>query len=160
MFLTLLSVFEKSGYLLLELLPYILLGVLLAEVLKYTPWTRLVREAMGNTPVLSILISSLIGVVSPLCTYGTIPIVIQLYRGGVSLAPLLTFLSASSLMNSQVEMYFDGRLLQTFTERFDDLQYVPRQGLSGVEKGSHKVVFYAYDRFLNCSSQTVMLVIP
>ena len=63
MFMTLLAVFEKSGNILLELLPYIVLGILLAGVLKYTP-----------------MISSLFGVLSPLCTYGTIPIVIQLYR--------------------------------------------------------------------------------
>jgi uncharacterized membrane protein YraQ (UPF0718 family) len=80
MFMTLLAVFEKSGNILLELLPYIVLGILLAGILKYTPWTRLVREAMSNTPVLSIMISSLFEVLSPLCTYGTIPIVIQLYR--------------------------------------------------------------------------------
>jgi uncharacterized membrane protein YraQ (UPF0718 family) len=102
MFLTLLSVFEKSWGLLLELLPYILLGVLLAEILKYTPWTRLVRDGMSSAPAVSILMSSLIGVLSPLTTYGTVPIIIQLYRGGVSLAPLLTFLSASSLMNPQL----------------------------------------------------------
>ena len=58
----------------------IVLGILLAGILKYTPWTRLVREAMSSTPVLSIMISSLFGVLSPLCTYGTIPIVIPLYR--------------------------------------------------------------------------------
>jgi uncharacterized membrane protein YraQ (UPF0718 family) len=102
MLLTLLSVFEKSWNLLLELLPYIILGVLLAEVLKYTPWTRLIRDGMSNAPAVSILASSLIGVLSPLTTYGTVPIIIQLYRGGVSLAPLLTFLSASSLMNPQL----------------------------------------------------------
>jgi hypothetical protein len=66
----------------------------------------------------------------------------------------------TSPKTTKVEMYFDGRLLQTFTEEFDELQYVPRRGVSGVEKGSHKVVFYAYDRFLNCGHQTVMLVIP
>lgn len=100
--MTLLYVFEKSGYLLLEFLPYILAGVFLAEILKYTPWTRLVRESMRNVPVFSIILSSVLGVISPLCTYGTIPIVIELHRGGVSLAPLLTFLSASSLMNPQL----------------------------------------------------------
>jgi len=102
MLMTLLSVFVRSGELLLELFPYVILGIFLAEVLKFTPWTRLVRNAMQNTPVFSILISSVMGIFSPLCTYGTIPIVIQLYRGGVSLAPLLTFLSASSLMNPQL----------------------------------------------------------
>jgi uncharacterized membrane protein YraQ (UPF0718 family) len=97
-----LPVIEKSGVLLVELTPYILIGVLAAELLKYTPWTRMVREATGNRPVLSLFISAGLGIVSPLCTYGTIPIVIDLYKGGVRLAPLLTFLSASSLMNPQL----------------------------------------------------------
>ena len=46
MLLTLLSAFQKSGQVLLGLLPYVVLGILLAEILKYTPWTRLVRRAM------------------------------------------------------------------------------------------------------------------
>ncbi len=98
----LIPVFEKSGDLLLELLPYILFGVLLAEILKYTPWTNLVREYISRTLVLSVILSSLLGIISPLCTYGTIPIIINLHKGGVPLAPLLTFLSASSLMNPQL----------------------------------------------------------
>jgi uncharacterized membrane protein YraQ (UPF0718 family) len=102
MIMRLLSVFERSGHLLLEFLPYIVAGVLLTEILKYTPWMKLVRKSMSNSPVLSVVMASVLGTLSPLCTYGTIPIVIMLHRGGVSLAPLLTFLSASSLMNPQL----------------------------------------------------------
>nr|AXS01353.1 putative permease [uncultured bacterium] len=40
--------------------------------------------------------------ISPLCTYGTIPVVIELYKNKVSIAPLVTFLAASSLMNPQL----------------------------------------------------------
>lgn len=148
MFLTLLSVFEKSGYLLLELLPYIVLGVLLAEILKYTPWTRLVREAMSNTPALSILFSSLFGMSSPLCTYGTIPIVIQLYRGGVSLAPLLTFLSASSLMNPQLFMITWGGLGVEFA-LFRLVCTLAFSLMLGA------VVFFLEKRFLSTSEQAV-----
>jgi len=92
----------RSGYLFLEFLPYILVGILLAELLKYTPWAKYVQKAVSRSPKVSIIIASVIGIISPLCTYGTIPIVIDLYKNKVPLAPLLTFLSASSLMNPQL----------------------------------------------------------
>lgn len=97
-----LNILERSGVLLLDLLPYIVLGVVIAEILKYTPWTRFVTKAINRSPISSVVISASLGILSPLCTYGTIPIVINLYRSGVSLAPLLAFLSASSLMNPQL----------------------------------------------------------
>lgn len=99
---TILFILLKSGDLLLEFLPYILAGILLAELLKYTPWTKYVQKAVNRSPKVSIIIASVIGIISPLCTYGTIPIVIDLYRNKVPIAPLLTFLSASSLMNPQL----------------------------------------------------------
>jgi uncharacterized membrane protein YraQ (UPF0718 family) len=148
MVITLLSVFETSGYLLLEFLPYIVIGVLLAEILKYTPWTRLVRESMQNTPVLSIVISSVLGVLSPLCTYGTIPIVIQLYRGGVSLAPLLTFLSASSLMNPQLFLITWGGLGFEFA-LFRLVCTLAFSLMLGA------VVFFLEKRFLSTSEQAI-----
>jgi len=92
----------RSGFLFLEFLPYILVGILLAELLKYTPWTKYVQKAVSRSPKASIIIASVIGIISPLCTYGTIPIVIDLYKNKVPLAPLLTFLSASSLINPQL----------------------------------------------------------
>lgn len=98
----LLGLLERSGELLVDLLPYVVLGVFLAEILKYTPWTQFVGQAISKSPASSVLIATVLGIFSPLCTYGTIPIVISLYRGGVPLAPLLTFLSASSLMNPQL----------------------------------------------------------
>ena len=97
-----LYILQRSGHLLLEFLPYIIAGILLAEILKYTPWTKYVQKAVSKSPITSIIIASMIGIISPLCTYGTIPIVIDLYKNKVPLAPLLTFLSASSLMNPQL----------------------------------------------------------
>jgi uncharacterized membrane protein YraQ (UPF0718 family) len=102
MLFEILFILQRSGYLLFEFLPYILAGILLAEILKYTPWTKFVQKAVVRSPSASIVIASFIGIVSPLCTYGTIPIVIDLYKNKVPLAPLLTFLSASSLMNPQL----------------------------------------------------------
>ncbi len=97
-----LSILSDTGNVLLTYIPYILFGILLAEILKFTPFTRVLRQVISSRPLVSVFISSTIGIFSPLSTFGTVPIVINLYREGVILAPLITFLSASSLMNPQL----------------------------------------------------------
>ena len=58
----------------------------------------------------SLILATLTGAASPLCTYGTVPVLVQLLRHGVSPAPLLTFLVASSLMNPQLFILMLGGL--------------------------------------------------
>lgn len=87
---------------LLELLPYLIIGVMISELLKFTSWTKIVYKYVLKSPMVSVISASVIGMVSPLCTYGTIPVVIELYKNKVSIAPLVTFLAASSLMNPQL----------------------------------------------------------
>ncbi len=102
MFSVVLTILEKSGLLLLDLLPYILIGVLLAEVLKYTPFSKAGKKAAGKDSFFKIIAASVLGIISPLSTFATIPVILSLYHGGVALSILLTFLSASSLMNPQL----------------------------------------------------------
>ncbi len=85
-----------------ELFPYVVLGSLLGEFLKYTAWTKLIYRFTANHPLLGIVGGTVLGILSPLCTFGTVPVLIVLYRGGVSLAPLISFLAASSMMNPQL----------------------------------------------------------
>jgi len=92
----------KSGRELIELAPYVVLGVLASEALRHTPLTRVLARAFVRAPLVSVLLAAVLGIVSPLCTYGTVPVVLELYGSGVPLAPLVTFLSASSLMNPQL----------------------------------------------------------
>ena len=92
----------KSGRVLLELSPYVVLGVVASQALRYTKLTAVLQRVCSGAPIISISMAALLGLVSPLCTYGTVPVVLQLYRAGVPLAPLVTFLSASSLMNPQL----------------------------------------------------------
>jgi uncharacterized membrane protein YraQ (UPF0718 family) len=75
---------------------------MVGEFLKFTSWTKLIYKWVSKSPVLSVLSASIIGIISPLCTYGTIPVVIELYKSKVHIAPLLAFLAASSLMNPQL----------------------------------------------------------
>lgn len=92
----------KSGRMLLELTPYVVIGVVASQALKRTALVKLVKRASSGSPWLSVVLAASLGTVSPLCTYGTLPVVLQLFRAGVPIAPLVTFLSASSLMNPQL----------------------------------------------------------
>jgi len=87
---------------LLNLLPYLAGGILVGELLKFASWTKLIYKWINKSPVLSVIYASIIGIISPLCTYGTVPIVIELYKSKVHIAPLFAFLAASSLMNPQL----------------------------------------------------------
>ena len=85
-----------------RLYPYVILGSFFGEFLKYTSWTKLIYRFTQKRRIMSVLFATLLGILSPLCTYGTVPVLISLYHGGVSLAPLISFLAASSMMNPQL----------------------------------------------------------
>ena len=85
-----------------ELYPYVILGSLLGEALKFTSWTKLIYRFTVGHPRLAVLMATVLGILSPLCTYGTVPVLISLYGAGVGVAPLVSFLAASSMMNPQL----------------------------------------------------------
>jgi uncharacterized membrane protein YraQ (UPF0718 family) len=87
---------------LLSLLPYLAAGIMVGELLKFTSWTKLVYKGVSRSPAAAVISAAIIGIISPLCTYGTIPVVIELYKSKVHIAPLFAFLAASSLMNPQL----------------------------------------------------------
>jgi len=87
---------------LISLLPYLVGGIMVGELLKFTSWTKIIYKWVSKAPVVSVISASIIGIISPLCTYGTIPVVIELYKSKVRIAPLIAFLAASSLMNPQL----------------------------------------------------------
>jgi len=87
---------------LVSLLPYLAGGIMVGELLKFTSWTKIIYLWVSKAPVVSVISASIIGIISPLCTYGTIPVVIELYKSKVRIAPLIAFLAASSLMNPQL----------------------------------------------------------
>ena len=82
--------------------PYFLAGIFLGELIKFASWTKIIYKWVSKSPVKAVISASIIGIVSPLCTYGTIPIVIELYKSRVRVAPLIAFCAASSLMNPQL----------------------------------------------------------
>ena len=93
---------ESCWKTLTNIFPYLIVGILIGELLKFTSWTKIIYKWVSKSPFISVIAASVIGIISPLCTYGTIPVVIELYKSGVHVAPLVTFLAASSLMNPQL----------------------------------------------------------
>lgn len=86
----------------LGLFPYVAAGIVLGELLRLVPWKRWIQKGSSTFSIISIAISALLGMISPLCTYGTVPVVVAFFQAGMPLAPLVTFLAVSSLMNPQL----------------------------------------------------------
>jgi uncharacterized membrane protein YraQ (UPF0718 family) len=97
-----LLVFHISGKTLLGLLPYILAGIVLGELLRRFLWMDQLNKWCRKASFTAVLFAALMGVVSPLCTYGTVPLILMLARKGFPLPPLLTFLISSSSLNPQL----------------------------------------------------------
>ncbi len=103
-------ILQKSAAEVWQLALYVIVGVLLGEALRYTPASALLERICRQKPMVSVLASAILGMASPLCTYGTVPVVLELLRAGVPIAPLATFLATSSLMNPQLLMVTWGGL--------------------------------------------------
>ncbi len=85
-----------------QLFPYVVLGSALGELLKFTSWTKLIYKFTYKYRIWGIVCANILGILSPLCTFGTVPVLITLYQGGVPLAALISFLASSSMMNPQL----------------------------------------------------------
>jgi uncharacterized membrane protein YraQ (UPF0718 family) len=103
------AVMLSSWKLIGQLWYYLAVGILLAawldQVVPFHGLRRLFDRGRSD-----IALAALTGAASPLCTYGTVPVLVQLLRHGVPPAPLLTFLVASSLMNPQLFVLMLGGL--------------------------------------------------
>lgn len=99
---TFLLVFHISGKTMLALLPYMLAGIILGEIFRKFLWMDQLNKWCRKASFTAVLIAALMGVISPLCTYGTLPLMLMLARKGFPLPPLLTFLISSSSLNPQL----------------------------------------------------------
>jgi len=84
-----------------QLGPYVIAGVLMAALLGQLDLSRRLAWIGKSNPV-SILSAACVGSLSPLSTYGTAPLLLQLVREGASPGPVLAFLMASSMLNPQL----------------------------------------------------------
>lgn len=93
-----------------QLGPYVAAGVLLAALLDQLDLARRWGGWLKRSGPGALVGTACLGGISPLCTYGTVPVLVELLRAGASPAPALTFLVASSLLNPQMFVVVAGGL--------------------------------------------------
>lgn len=84
--------FNEIYHLMLEMSPYLLLGFLIAGILKYSIHPGRIKRYLGGNDFRSVFYASLLGVPMPLCSCGVIPTGVSLYRNGASKGAAQSFL--------------------------------------------------------------------
>lgn len=97
-----LNILIRAFGILVQLLPYLVAGILAGEGLRYVSLHKIVGRLRFRNTFVTTSAAAALGMVSPLCTYGTVPVVMQLNRSGVPAPVLIVFLIASSMMNPQL----------------------------------------------------------
>ncbi len=92
-----------------QIFPYWVIGMILGSVISVFFKNKihsLMREMKSNGGSLpGIIIASLLGIASPLCMYGTIPIAASFSKGGIKDEWLASFMMSSILLNPQLIIY-------------------------------------------------------
>lgn len=92
-----------------QILPYWALGILIGSVISVFGKARIRRAlaAMGGKRLglLGLIPASLLGILSPICMYGTIPIAASFSEKGVRDDLLAAFMMSSILLNPQLIIY-------------------------------------------------------
>ncbi|MBN1977353.1 MAG: permease [Anaerolineae bacterium] len=93
-----------------QLAPYVAAGILLAALLGQCDLPRRWGHWLSRSGPGTVVGATCLGSVSPLCTYGTVPMLIELLHKGASPGPALAFLIASTLLNPQLFIMMAGGL--------------------------------------------------
>lgn len=89
----------KGAALLVELLPYWLIGMLISGVLVVFVSWEAVRKKMGYGGFKANLMATGAGSVIPICSCGIVPVLVGMLEAGVPLGPSLAFLIAAPMLN-------------------------------------------------------------
>jgi len=99
------QIIKIAGYILesfIHIWPYLLITIPLAVVVQQTGAAKLIHKALSKKPLVSILLATLVGALSPFCSCGVIPVISSLLIGGVPLAPVMSFWIASPSMDPEI----------------------------------------------------------
>lgn len=89
----------KGAALLVELLPYWLIGMLIAgSLVVFVSWEA-VRKKMGYGGFKANLQATTAGSIIPICSCGIVPVLVGMLEAGVPLGPTLAFLIAAPMLN-------------------------------------------------------------
>lgn len=92
-----------------QILPYFLLGILLSSIISVFVKDKIheLFRSLGNKKLgfLGIIAASVLGIASPLCMYGTIPLAASFSKSGIRDDWLAAFMMSSILLNPQLIIY-------------------------------------------------------
>lgn len=92
-----------------QIAEYYLFGIVTGSLISVFLKKRILSamEAVGrySDGFLALVLSSALGIASPLCMYGTIPIAASLAKGGIRHPALASFMMSSILLNPQLIVY-------------------------------------------------------
>lgn len=83
----------------LESLPFILLGVLISSFIQELVSQEKMLRLMPKNGIMAVLVSSLFGLVLPVCDCGTIPVARSLIRKGVPTSAAVSFTLSAPVVN-------------------------------------------------------------
>jgi uncharacterized membrane protein YraQ (UPF0718 family) len=86
----------------LEALPFVLLGVLISALLQSFVSERTIQRLIPKNPVLGILFACVMGIIFPLCECGMIPVVRRLMRKGMPVYIAVVFILVGPILNPVV----------------------------------------------------------
>ncbi|WP_261807978.1 permease [Paenibacillus sp. N3.4] len=84
---------------LLEAIPFILLGVLLSSLLQTFVSEQTIRRWIPKNPILGILFACLLGILFPMCECGMIPVVRRLILKGMPVYIAVVFIVTGPIIN-------------------------------------------------------------
>lgn len=89
----------KGAALLVELLPYWLIGMLIAgSLVVFVSWEK-VKKKMGYGGFKANLLATTAGSIIPICSCGIVPVLVGMVEAGIPLGPTLAFLIAAPMLN-------------------------------------------------------------
>lgn len=92
-----------------QILPYFLLGIVLGSIISVFVKDKIhgLFRSLGNKKLgfLGIIAASILGIASPLCMYGTIPLAASFSKSGIRDDWLAAFMMSSILLNPQLIIY-------------------------------------------------------
>jgi uncharacterized membrane protein YraQ (UPF0718 family) len=84
---------------LLESAPYIVLGFLIAGIIRFWVPSNVLQNHLGGRTPSALLKSVGVGCILPLCSCGTIPLGIGLFKSGAAIGNMLAFMTSTPILS-------------------------------------------------------------
>jgi len=94
----------------LHIMPYFVLSIVIAAGVNQLKFKEKMVEFMRRKAVYAIIVATLIGAISPLCSCGVIPTLFAFLQIGVPLAPIMSFWITSPIMSPEAFLITWGNL--------------------------------------------------